>query len=130
MADKREIGSQGSLTIGTTDYDLTSVSYSLDADISETQFNSGFTQNIVTTGVSYSGSFEHSGSNKELQEAVRDSAGIPKVVDQLTIKENERTVVFRHVLVGSRSKDLPADDRTSESYDFVAEKVNIKDPGA
>lgn len=127
--NKREIGSDGALTITghKGDVPITNVTYNLDSDISETQFNSGLTQSIVATGVSYGGSFEHDGANDELRQAVRTNAGKPIRVDQITVKESERTLIFRECLVGSYSKDIPSDDRTSASYDFTAEKVTIKE---
>lgn len=128
--DKRETGSDGALTItGYNDNEVpvTNVSYDLGSDVSESQFMGNLTQNLALTGVNFSGSFEHDGSNDELRKAVRDNAGKPVVCDQLTVKESERNVIFRHVLVDSFSKDVPADDRTSASYDFMAERVIIKE---
>jgi len=77
--------------------------------------------------MTYSGSFEHTGSNVALQEAVRDDEGLPKAPKdiEITVNEHERTVTFTGVIVESRSKDIPSDDRTSESYDFVAEEMLI-----
>lgn len=128
MVNKRETGEDGALTI--TGYKgevpVTNVSYDLDSDVSESQFMGNLTQNLAVTGVSYGGSFEHDGSNNELRKLVRDNAGKPTVCEQLTVKESERTVIFRHVVVESYSKDVPADDRTSGSYDFMAEEVTIK----
>lgn len=128
MVNKKETGADGALVI--TGYDgevpVTNVSYDLDADTSESQFMGNYTQSIAFTGVSYSGSFEHDGSNEELMNAVRNDDGIPQVCDNLVVKESERTVIFKNVIVETVSRDVPGDDRTSTSYDFVAEKVNIK----
>lgn len=133
-SNKREIGQDCSLNIASSgdrggDFDITNVSYTLDANTSESQFNDSFHQNIVFTGTSYSGSFEHDGSNKSLQKAIRKDDGTPRdpTVVSITIQESGRTVQFTNVIVNSRSKDMPADDRTSESYDFVAEEVLISD---
>jgi len=127
MIDKKETGSDGALTITgyNGDVPVTNVSYSLDAETSDSQYMGGFTQSIAITGVSYSGSFEHDGSNDELRSLVRDSNGMPKVCTQLTVKEQERNVIFRNVIVTSFGKDVPGDDRTSVSYDWVAEEVTI-----
>lgn len=125
--DKKETGSDGALTISgyNGDVPVTNGSYALDADTSESQFMGGFTQNIAITGVSYSGSFEHDGSNDELRSLIRDGNGMPKVLTQLTFKESERNVIFKNVIVTSHSKDVPGDDRTSVTYDWVAETVTI-----
>lgn len=127
--EQRETGQDGALTISGYDGDvpINNVSYDLDSDISDSQFMGNLHQTLAVTGVSYGGSFEHDGSNDELLDAVRDSKGRPKVCDQLTVKESERHVIFKHVIVESHSKDFPADDRTNESYDFVAEKCEIKE---
>jgi len=125
---QKEIGHDAVITIGSnTDVPLTNISYSVDAETSETQFGTGMGMSIVTTGMTYSGSFEHTGSNVNLQEEIRDDEGLPEDPTNLeiTIEEHERTVTFTGVIVESRSKDIPSDDRTSESYDFVAEEMLI-----
>ena len=125
---QKEIGHDAVITIGgQDDVPLTNISYSVDAETSETQFGTGMGMSIVTTGMTYSGSFEHTGSNVSLQEAVRNDEGLPKAPKdiEITINEHERTVTFSGVIVESRSKDVPSDDRTSESYDFVAEEMLI-----
>ena len=125
---QKEIGHDVVITIGAAgDVPLTNISYSVDAETSETQFGSGMGMSIVTTGMTYSGSFEHTGSNANLQEALRTDEGLPKPPKdiEITIEEHERTVTFTGVIVESRSKDVPSDDRTSESYDFVAEEMLI-----
>lgn len=127
--DKKEVGADGALTITgyKGDVPVTNVSYSLDSDTSESQYMGNFTQSIAVTGVSYSGSFEHDGSNDELRKKVRDKNGKPKVLSQLTVKESERTLIFKNVIVTSFGKELPGDDRSNASYDWVAEKVTIKE---
>jgi hypothetical protein len=125
---QKEIGHDVVVTIaGEQDVPVTNISYSSDASSSTTQFSSGLGQSIVTTGMEYSGSFEHDGSNVSLQEAVRDDRGVPKAPTdvEITVNEHERTVTFSGVMVESRSKDMPSDDRTSETYDFVAEEMLI-----
>lgn len=117
---------------------VTNVSFSEEADTSAVQFNNAYTQDIAVTGVSYSGSFEVTGRNRELREAVwgRGSPGnpdanveslmttMPKYLSSITITEGDGgAYTFTHVLVTSRSKDAPADDRTTDSYDFEAERV-------
>lgn len=125
---QKEIGYDAVVTIGgQSDVPVTNVSYSAEAETSETQFNTGMGQSIVTTGMTYSGSFEHEGSNEALRSAVRNEEGLPAdpTSIEITINEHERTVTFSGVIISSRSKDIPSDDRTSESYDFVAEEMTI-----
>lgn len=133
MVNKDETGQDTVLSItgggsAPKDVPVTNISYSADDDTSETQFNTSPHKSIVYTGTSFSGSFEHDGSNEELRSALRNNDGTPKDPDniQVTVKESERTVIFKHVIVESRSKDMPGDDRTSETYDFVAEKMTVK----
>jgi len=111
---------------------VTNVSYSEEAETSEVQFNNSYSQNIAVTGVSYSGSFEVAGRNNELQEAVWDDStaseslntNLPAHLSSLTIIDGSgKAYVFTNVLVTSHSKDAPADDRSTESYDFSAEKL-------
>lgn len=124
---QKEIGYDSRLIIAGDEYAVTNVSYSAEAETSEQQFSTGMGQSIVTTGMSYSGSFEHTGSNEDLRSAVRQDNGLPAAPDfTLKVEEHERTVIFRGVIISSRSKDVPSDDRTSESYDFVAEEMVVK----
>jgi len=125
--DKKEVGADGALTVSGYEGDVpvTNVSYSLDTDTSDSQYLGNLRQSIAITGVSYSGSFEYDGSNDELREKIRDSDGLPRVLDQLLVQESKRNVLFKNVIVEGASKDIPGDDRTSMSYDFVAEKSRI-----
>lgn len=115
---------------------VTSASYSEEAETSEVQFNDDYSQDIAVTGVSYSGSFEVAGRNNDLRDALwggdAGNAGstttLPSYVSTLTITDGDgRSYVFTNVLVTSHSKDAPSDDRTTESYDFSAEKLFIED---
>lgn len=124
---QKEIGYDSRLIIAGNEYAVTNVSYSVEAETSEQQFSTGMGQSIVTTGMSYSGSFEHTGSNELLRSEIRQDNGLPASPDfTLKVEEHERTVIFRGVIISSRSKDVPSDDRTSESYDFVAEEMVVK----
>lgn len=111
---------------------VTNVSFSEEADTSEVQFNNSFSQNIAVTGVTYSGSFDVAGRNNDLRDALwgqdTDSedlnTSLPTHLSSLTIIDGEgKAYVFTNVLATSHSKDAPADDRTTESYDFSAEKL-------
>jgi hypothetical protein len=127
--NKREIGNDAKILAGNKSFPITSASYSEEADISEVSFNQDLTQTIAVTSVSYSGSFEHNGSNRALRDALYEAqstgatSDIPSVLSTLIIKDSETTYTFSNVLISSRSKDFPSDDRTSVSYDFVCEKV-------
>lgn len=132
--NKTEVGNDASLFIGgnSEEVPITSASFSHEADISEVQFNTSLTQSIAVTGVNYSGSFEHNGANTDvLDQLFEEQTGprslIPARVDTLTIEDSEKVYTFKNVLVGSRSKDLPADDRTSVTYDFTAEELTESD---
>lgn len=132
MANKEEIGNDVEMFIG-GDPDpvpLTSASYSEEPNVANVQFNTSLTQSIVQTGIEYSGSFEHSGSNKDLRskifgEQAAPKSSVVKKIDQLVIRDSESTYTFKGVVVGSRSKDFPADDRTSVTYDFTAEELVV-----
>jgi len=130
--NKEEIGNDATLYIGGSQNGtpVTSASSTQDSDISEVQFNTSLTQSIAVTGVSYSGSFEHSGANTDLydqlyEEQTGPKSEIPVKIDSITFEDSQRVYTFKNVLVGSRSKDLPADDRTSVSYDFTAEELTV-----
>lgn len=115
---------------------VTSVSFSEEADTSEVQFNTSYSQNIAVTGVTYSGSFEVAGRNNDLRDAlwsgesdnVEINTTLPSYLGSMTIIDGSgKAYVFRNVVVTSHSKDAPADDRTTESYDFSAEKLITED---
>jgi len=132
MANQQEIGNDVKLYVGgnSTPYPVTSASYSEEPATSNVQFNTSLTMKIVQTGIEYSGSFEHSGANKELRNAIFTEQSEPKSsivqrIDQLVIEDSEHTYTFKGVIVGSRSKDFPADDRTSVTYDFTAEELVV-----
>lgn len=126
MVDTKETGKDSTLNVaGETDVPITNVSYDVTKNVDTTHFNTGpYPDNVFTT-MEYSGSFEHAGSNEELRQAIEDDTGVPLDPNNvnITVRESERTVIFRTCIVESRSKDVPGDGRTSETYDFVAEKM-------
>jgi len=130
--NKEEIGNDVQLFVGAdeTAYPITSASYSEEPQTSSTQFNTSLTMSIVQTGIEYSGSFEHTGANTELRDKFFGNQTQPKSstvrkVDQLVFQDSQSTYTFKGVVVGSRSKDFPADDRTSVTYDFTAEELVV-----
>lgn len=111
---------------------VSNVSFSEEADTSEVQFNDSYSQDITVTGVSYSGSFDVPGRNNELRDTLWGedtdsetlSTSLPAYVGSITIIDgSDKAYVFTNVIVTSHSKDAPADDRSSDSYDFSAEKL-------
>jgi hypothetical protein len=128
MVNKEEIGNDVTVEIADTTTEVTSASYSEEPQTSSTQFNSSLAMNIVVTGVEYSGSFEHDGANSELRDRLFSNDTNPKTefarkIDEIVFSDSESTYTFKGCIIGSRSKDFPADDRTSVTYDFVAEKL-------
>lgn len=131
---KKETGVDVSLEIPGVagEVPVTNVSFSEEADTSEVQFNTSYSQDIAVTGVSYSGSFDVAGRNNDLRDALWGqgtaneelTTSLPAYVGSITIIDGDgRAYVFTNVLVTSHSKDAPSDDRTTESYDFTAEKL-------
>lgn len=115
---------------------VTNVSFSEEAETSEVQFNNTYSQNIAITGVTYSGSFEIAGRNNSLRSTLwgeeTDSetlnTTLPSYLPNITIIDGDgQAYVFTNVLITSHSKDAPADDRTTESYDFSAERLVIEE---
>lgn len=132
MVNQQEIGNDVELFVGgnPTPFPITSGSYSEEPQTSNVQFNTSLTMKIVQTGIEYSGSFEHSGSNQELRDAIfteqaEPRSSIVRRLDQLVFRDSESTYTFKGVIIGSRSKDFPADDRTSVTYDFTAEELVV-----
>jgi hypothetical protein len=128
MVNKEEIGNDVTVEIAGETAEVTSASYSEEPQTSSTQFNSSLSMNIVVTGVEYSGSFEHDGANSELRDRLFSHDTNPKTefarkIDEIVFSDSESTYTFKQCIIGSRSKDFPADDRTSVTYDFVAEKL-------
>lgn len=134
--NKDETGHDGTLIINGQEIAITNASYDgPDPDWSETQFNDALHQDLALTGVSYSGSFEFAGSSESLREALYEEASdgkydVPRSPSNVELHIEEeveggqtRTVIFRGVGVGTRSRDRPSDDRTTTSYDFVAERM-------
>lgn len=131
--EKKEVGVNCTLFLPSSDEtgtDITNFSFSEEANTSEVQFNNGFSQNIAVTGVSFSGSFDIDGNAQDARDEGWDSPGegttVPTNVGTLTIKTGTgRLYNFRNVILNSHSKDIPSDDRTSSSFDFMAEGLTV-----
>lgn len=129
-SDRKETGVDVTLEVpGGTEVPVTDVSFTEEAETSEVQFNTSYSQDIAVTGVSYSGSFEVTGRNNSLRERVweeNENTTVPRYLSSITIVDGSgKSYTFSNVLITSHSKDAPADDRTSESYDFEAERLNV-----
>lgn len=131
---RKETGVDVTLELpGGDEVPVTNVSYSEEAETSEVQFNNSYAMDIAVTGVTYSGSFEIAGRDNGLRDSLwRDSptsdvsTQVPAYIENISIIDGEGTsYTFENVLISSHSKDAPADDRTTESYDFTAERLNI-----
>lgn len=114
---------------------VTNVSFSEEAETSEVSFNNTYSSDMAVTGVTYSGSFEIAGRNNSLRDKLWDgttqseglSTTLPSYLSNITIIDGDgRAHVFTNVLITSHSKDAPADDRVTESYDFSAERLVIE----
>ncbi len=134
--DQKETGVDVTLEVpgGSDPIPITSVSFSEEAETSEVQFNNSYSQNIAITGVTYSGSFESAGRNNDLRETVWGTSTsnedldttLPTYLSSITITDGDgQSYTFTNVMITSHSKDMPADDRTTQSFDFSAERLVI-----
>lgn len=134
--DQKETGVDVTLEVpgGSDPVPITSVSFSEEAETSEVQFNNSYSQNIAVTGVTYSGSFESAGRNNQLRETVWgettenevNDTTLPTYLSSITIIDGEGvSYTFTNVMITSASKDMPADDRTTQSFDFSAERLVV-----
>ena len=134
---QKEVGGDVTLEIGDgEEIAVTNVSFSSEANTSEVQYTTGYYQTIAVTGVTYSGSFEIAGNAYETRskgwndgtegENNTAAASLPGHIDSMTITDGVgKAYTFTNVLLNSVSKDVPSDDRTSASFDFMAEKMYV-----
>lgn len=129
LDNSKEVGPNVTLEVPSgTEVPITNVSFSEEAETSEVQYNTGFNKDIAVTGVSYSGSFEITGNANNVRAAGWDEANagatnLPRHIDTMVIEDSNRRHIFEDVLLNSHSKDMPSDDRTEQSFDFVAQKA-------
>lgn len=134
--DQKETGVDVTLEVpgGSDPIPVTSVSFSEEAETSEVQFNNSYSKNIAVTGVTYSGSFESAGRNNDLRETVWGTSAdneeldttLPTYLSSITITDGDgQSYTFTNVMISSASKDMPADDRTTQSFDFSAERLVV-----
>jgi len=131
-ARRKEVGENCTLflTGGDSGTPVSDVSFSEEANTSEVQYTNSFAQSIAVTGVTYSGSFTIPGrANTERDDGWTDGSGdegttLPKYIETMTIEDGDgRDYTFSNVLLNSHSKDIPSDDRTEQSFDFMAETL-------
>ncbi len=113
---------------------VSNVSFSEEANTSEVQYTDSFAQTIAVTGMTYSGSFTIPGNANTVRDEGFDKGDgergttVPKHTSTLSIEDGKgRSYSFNDVLLNSVSKDIPADDRTEHSFDFMAETMSITD---
>lgn len=132
--DFKEVGANCTLSVaGGTTVPVENVSFSEEANTSEVQYTGSFTQSIAVTGVTYSGSFDIPGNANSIRDDGWDNGSdnsdnttLPQEAGNLSITDSQgRTYTFENVLFNSHSKDIPSDDRTSQSFDFMAEKLTV-----
>ena len=132
ITDEKAVGANYTLEFpDDTEVPVENVSFSEEANTSEVQYTGSFAQSIAVTGVTYSGSFDIPGNAKSVRdEAWSDgdasSTTLPKTAAAMTIEDSEGNVYnFVNVLLNSVSNDVPSDDRVSQSFDFMAERMYI-----
>lgn len=140
--DRKEVGQDVKLQIDGNEYPITNVNIDEEADTSETQLISDSLpqKDIAVTGLSYSGSFEVAGGPESLSTGVNntpredvfaenDTGGTtssqPLRVSSITITDQDKQYNLFTVVITSTSKDMPADDRTTRSFDFTAEDLQV-----
>jgi len=126
---RKEVGENCELELpGGGSTPVSNVSFTEEANTSEVQYTDSFSQSIAVTGVTYSGSFEIPGNaDEERSIGWDDGSG-----EETTLPEYNSTNMvivdgqgnryeFENVLFNSHNKDIPSDDRTTQSFDFMAE---------
>lgn len=130
---RKEVGENCTLFLPEgTEVAVSNVSFSEEANTSEVQYTDSFAQSIAVTGVTYSGSFTIPGNaNVERDQGWNKGNGtpgttLPQHISTMTITDGEgRSYSFSNVLLNSHSKDIPSDDRTEQSFDFMAETMTV-----
>jgi len=130
---------------------VTNVTFDIEVNTTDVQTDQSMRASIATTGLRYSGSFEYDGAQDKIRAklfyANGDSevsngykkAGEPKRVT-MTVKEEKpssgggggnlpRTWTLDNVIVTGMSRDIPADDVASTSWDFEAEDAYVSSGG-
>lgn len=139
--DERVTGQEAVLKWGQKEIPITNVSWTRDANTSEVQHNDDLEAKILITGLRYSGSFEYSGRNWDLMNELvsqTETASVSKnepirgtlSVTETQVEGDENATyiyTFRGVVVTSQSRDVPADDAASTTWDFSAESMHVSE---
>lgn len=145
MADKRHTGQEAILKVGGHELPISNVSWSRDVNTTDVQLNDSLKPAIAITGLRYTGSFDYDGKNERFRKIVWEEGsngnperGEPVRFATLTIREEvshdaslgaegdePRTYTFDGVIITGESRDIPADDVSSTSYDWAAEDVSV-----
>lgn len=145
MADKRHTGQDAILKVGGRELPVSNVSWSRDVNTTEVQLNDSLKPSIAITGLRFTGSFDYDGKNEQFRKTVWETGstdalerGEPVRYATLTVREavskdaslgaegdEPRTVTFDRVVVTGESRDIPADDVSSTSYDWAAEDASV-----
>jgi hypothetical protein len=146
MVDDTATGQDAQLKIeGTSDGSVreiavTNVSWDREANMTDVQYNTSRSPRQVTTGLRYSGSFEYDGRDYTIQNEFllneETEAGIEKnrpregitlvVTEEPDVNPGQKYVYkFTDVKVTGQSRDMPSDDVSSTSWDFVAENLSL-----
>lgn len=128
---RKEVGENCKLTLqGGSEVPVSNVSFTEEANTSEVQYTDSFAQSIAVTGVTYSGSFEIPGNAKQQRDIAWDDGSgsegttLPNYIGVMSIEDGEgQSYTFSNVLINSHNKDIPSDDRTTQSFDFMAEEL-------
>lgn len=126
---RKEVGENCTLTLpGGAEVAVSNVSFTEEANTSEVQYTDSFAQSIAVTGVTYSGSFEIPGNANETRDigwdGGDDGTTLPNYLGVISIEDGQgRSYTFSNVLINSHNKDIPSDDRTTQSFDFMAEEL-------
>lgn len=132
---------------------ISNVSFDISVETTDVQTDQGMKPDIARTGLRYSGSFEYDGEQDKIRAKLFYSAsdglagpdgpfepGEPKRVT-MTVKEEapdgaggqsgnlSRTWTLENVIVTGMSRDIPADDVASTSWDFEAEDAYVSSGG-
>jgi hypothetical protein len=137
--DERHTGADAIVSVPNgNDIPVSNVSWDHDVNTTEVQHSGtgGAGSNplnaaIAITGLRYSGSFDYDGKNEDLRQQLFKDNGEPERVT-MTVREEpgegsttSRTFTFENVIVTGMSRDVPADDVSSTSWDFAAENLVV-----
>ncbi len=149
MVDDTATGQDARITIEDPNTDatvreiaVTNVSWDRETNMTDVQYNTSRSPRQVVTGLRYSGSFEYDGRDYTIQNQFllkEETEGLEKnrPVEEVVLKVEETPDIpegtasekyvykFTDVKVTGQSRDMPSDDVSSTSWDFVAENLDV-----